>query len=914
VLHGRKQECATLDRLLAEVQAGRSRVLVLRGEPGIGKTALLDYLAERAADCRVIRAAGVESEMDLTFAGLHQLCGPLLDGRDRLPAPQATAVATAFGLDTGDPPDRFIVGLAVLGLLAEAAEDGPVVWMVDDAQWLDQASAQMIGFVGRRLLVEPVAILCAARAGVGDDVLAGCPELSVEGLAESDASALLAESVHTPLDAAVREQILTESHGNPLALRELPRTWSAAELAGGFGLLESMPLAGRIEQGYAERLRMLPLETQLLVLVAAAEPLGDPALLHRAAATLALDLSAVDAAEDAGLLHVGARVEFSHPLVRAASYRSAVTNDRHRVHQALAGATDAASDPDRRAWHRARAAPGPDEEVADELVASAGRAQARGGVAAGAAFLTRAAELTPDAQQRVQRALEAAHANVAGGTFDTARALLTAAGDGPLDEAQRARIDLLHAMLAFASSRGNEAIPLLLTAARRLEPLDMNIARETYLDAFSAAMFGARLSTDVGVPDVARAARTALRRTDGQPSAAELLLQGLVTLTDDYDAGVAPCRRALATLTGGTISPAEHLRWLWQGCVIALELWDDETAAFLSHKSVEIARETGTLSELALALSARTPVLVFCGELSAAASTVAETQSVHDATGIRAAPYGALVLAAWRGQDEAANEQISITMREARERGEGVGVAISEYARAVLCNGSGRYEEALDAASSASGHHEVVAENWGLAELAEPAVRTGHRDIAEEAVGRLARKARATGSNWALGIAARSRALLAEGDDAEGSFRAAITHLGRTRIRAELARGHLLYGEWLRRESRRVDSRGQLNHAHELFLEMGMDAFAERARRELVATGERVRKRTPDMRDELTPQEEQIARLARDGLSNPTIAAQLFLSPRTVEWHLHNAFVKLGISSRKGLRQALRADGEVVPA
>jgi DNA-binding CsgD family transcriptional regulator len=914
MLHGRTTECVTLDRLLAEVQGGRSRVLVLRGEPGIGKTALLDYFAERAAGCRVIRAAGVESEMELTFAGLHQLCGPLLDGVDRLPAPQATAVATAFGLDTGDPPDRFIVGLAVLGLLSEAAADAPVVWIVDDAQWLDRASAQMIGFVGRRLLAEPVAVLCAARVGVGDDVLAGCPELSVEGLAERDASALLVESVHIPLDAAVREQILMESHGNPLALLELPRTWSAAELAGGFGLLESMPLAGRLEQGYAERLQLLSLETRLLVLVAAAEPLGDPGLLRRAAETLDLDMSAVGAAEDAGLLRVGAHVEFSHPLVRAASYRSATTSDRHRVHRALADATDAAADPDRRAWHRARAAPAPDEEIADELVASAGRAQARGGVAAGAAFLTRAAELTPDAQRRVQRALEAAYANVEGGTFDTARTLLNAAGNGPLDEAQHARLDLLRAVLAFASRRGNEAIPLLLAAARRLEPLDMNVARETYLDAFSAALFGARLNTDVGVADVARAARPALQRTDGDPSTAELLLRGLVTLTADYEAGVAPCRRALATLTGGTISPAEHMRWLWQGCVIALELWDDGTAAFLSHKSVEVARETGTLSELALALSARTPVLVFCGELSAAASTVAETRSVQDATGIGAAPYGALILAAWQGREDKANEQIAITMREARDRGEGVGIAISEYSRAVLCNALGRYEEALDAASSASAHREAVAENWGLAELAEPAARTGHHGLAEEAVGRLAHKARATGSDWALGIVARSHALLAEGDDAERSFRAAITHLGRTRIRAELARAHLLYGEWLRRESRRVDARGQLNLAHELFLEMGMDAFSERARRELVATGERVRKRTPDMRDELTPQEEQIARLARDGLSNPTIAAQLFLSPRTVEWHLHNAFVKLGISSRKGLRQALRADGEVIPA
>jgi DNA-binding CsgD family transcriptional regulator len=473
----------------------------------------------------------------------------------------------------------------------------------------------------------------------------------------------------------------------------------------------------------------------------------------------------------------------------------------------------------------------------------------------------------------------------------------------------------VRAQLAFASSRGTEAIPLLLAAAQRLEPLDMNLARETYLDAFSAALFGARLSTHVGVPHVARAARATLRQTHGEPSAAELLLEGLITLTDDYEAGVAPCRRALRRLTGQSTSSAERLRWLWQGCVVALELWDDETASILSEHNVEIARKTGTLSELALALSARTPVLVFCGELSAAAATVAETKSVHEATGIRAAPYGALVLAAWRGQEHEANEQISLTMREAQDRGEGVGVAIGEYSRAVLCNGSGRYDEALAAACSASGHHEVVAENWALAELIEPAARTGRRDLAEDALERLARKARATRSDWALGIEARSRALLSEGGDAESSFRDAVAHLEQTRIRAELARTRLLYGEWLRRANRRVDSRGELNLAHQLFTTMGMDSFAERARRELVATGERVRKRGAEMRDELTAQEEQIARLAGDGLSNHEIGAQLFLSSRTVEWHLHNVFGKLGISSRKGLRRALRgSEDALIPA
>ena len=664
-------------------------------------------------------------------------------------------------------------------------------------------------------------------------------------------------------------------------------------------------MAGKVEQSYTRRLLLLPAETRLLMLAAAAEPLGDPVLLHRAAEALGIGLAAADPAADAGLLQVRGRVEFAHPLVRSAAYRAAATDDRHLVHRALAEATDAEADPDRRAWHRARAAPGPDEEVAAELERSAGRAQSRGGVAAAAAFLTRAAELTPDPARRVHRALDAASANVQAGAFDTARTLLAVARGGPVDELQRARIELLRARLAFALSRGNDAPPLLLAAARRLEPLDTGLARETYLDAFIAAMFGARLNEGVGVREVAKAARAAVRRSDRERTAADLLLDGLVALTDDYGTGVPLCRDALRELSGDRISPEERLRWLRLGCAVALELWDDESAYFLSHQSTRIARETGTLSELALALDVGTAVLVFCGELSAAASTAAETQLVQEATGISAAHHGALVLAAWQGRAREARELIELTIREAGPRGEGSGLTISEYAHAVLCNGSGQYEEGLAAARSASEHREIVRENWGLTELIESAARTGRMDLASDALDRLAFKARATGTDWALGIEARSRALLSEGDLADGRFREAIEHLSRTRVRAELARAHLLYGEWLRRANHRVDARGELNTAYEMFCAMGMEGFAERTRRELVATGATVQRRSVETRDGLTAQEAQIGRLARDGLSNAEIGAQLFLSARTVEWHLSKVFAKLGISARRQLRVAL---------
>jgi DNA-binding CsgD family transcriptional regulator len=902
---GRASERDVLDGLLAKVRGGESDVLVIRGEAGIGKTALLRYVARQASGFRVAQVTGVEAEMELPYAGIHQLCAPMLDHLNELPQPQYDALSVAFGLTSGDVPDRFLVGLAVLTLLSAAAEDRPLLCLVEDAQWLDAASSQILGVVARRVLAESLAIVLAVREPATRGDFDGLPELPLAGLRDEDARDLLTNSVPGLLDDRIRDRIVAETRGNPLALLELPRGMNTAELAGGFELPAARELSGHIEDHYALRVGELPEATQRLMLLAAADPLGDASLVWRAGRQLDIAATALGPAEDAELLEIGARVRFRHPLVRSAVYRTASPDNRQRVHEALAEVSDPESDGDRRAWHRALAAPGRDEDVAAELERSAGRAQARGGVAATAAFLRRAVELTPDPARRRERALAAAQASVLAGAFNDARRLVATAESGPLDELQRARTDLLRAQLAFASSRGTDATPLLLEAARRLEPLDISLARETYVDAFSAALFGARLNGSVGVPEVAQAARAAPRQLDGGAATADLLLDALVALADDYGTAVAPCRKALQRLAGENVAPAERLRWLWQGCVVALEVWDDERAYLLSHRNVDVARETGTLSELALALSARTPVLVFCGELSAAATTVAESQSVQEVSGISSAPYGALILQAWQGRARETRALIDVTLREAGARGEGIGVAISEYARAVLCNGRGEYEEALVAAASASEHREVVAENWGLSELIEPATRTGRTDLANEALDRLSRKARAAQTDWAAGIEARSRALLSDAGDAEGWFRDAIDHLGRTQVRAELARTQLLYGEWLRRESRRLDARAQLGAAHDQFTTMGMQAFAERAGSELLATGQRTRRRTVETRDDLTAQERQIAELARDGLSNPEVAARLFLSPRTVEWHLRKVFSKLGIHSRRGLVNAL---------
>ena len=887
--------------------AGGSRVLVLRGDPGAGKSALLRYMQNQLTDWRALVASGVESETELAYSGLHQLCAPLLDRHlDRLPTPQRRALATALGLaSTGASPDRFLVGLATLSLVADAAEEQPVACFIDDGQWLDRASGQVFSFVARRLQAEPVALICATRTGQEDDVLAGLPELAVHGLTDRDARVLLLSSLHGPMDSAVVDQIVTESHGNPLALLELPRTWQESDLAGGFGLPDTPTTTHMIERSYARRLELLPPETQLLALTAAAESVGDPVLLSQAVSLLGADMAVAHPAVDAGLLEIGDRVSFAHPLARSATYHQASTDNRHRVHSALAAVTDAETDPDRRAWHLARATVDTDESVAAELERSAGRAQARAGLAAAAAFLTRAMELTPDLAQRSRRALAAAFANVQAGSFDTARRLHTIAGRGPIDRNQRASRELLGAQLVLAASRGNDAAAPLLAAAQSLETLNVDLARETYLDAFTASLFGARLNVTVDAGDVAAAASAAPHGQADDPRAVDLLLDAFTAITNDYEQAVAACRVAVDRLRTDTSSADAELRWFWHGTVLALELWDDHGAFALSDHHTRVARSTGALSQLVLALSAHIPVLVFRGDIAAAEYAVGEAEAVQEATAIQSAPYGALIVTAWRGRERQTKDLVDATVREATSRGEGIGITVAEYAHAVLCNGLCQYEEALGAATRATADSaELVAHNWGLGELVEAGVRSARLDLAEPAHRRLARKARASGTNWANGIEARCRALLNDGHEAEDAYRESIAYLERASVRAELARTHLVYGEWLRRANRRVDARKELTTAHDSLSAMGLTAFVERARAELLATGAAVRKRTVGVEELLTPQEAQIARLARDGLSNVEIGSQLFLSARTVEWHLHKVFRKLGIRSRSQLPSA----------
>ena len=904
----RVRECDVLDRLVAGVRAGQSRVLVLRGEAGVGKTVLLDYLSQAAKGCRIARAVGVESEMELAFAGLHALCAPMLGRLGQLPSPQREALRTAFGLSAGPPPDRFLVGLAILTLLADAADEDPLLCVIDDAQWLDPVSAQTLAFVARRLLAERVGLVFALRESGGRQELETLPELVIEGLAPADARRLLDAAIPGPIDARVRDRILGEASGNPLALLELPRGRKPIALAGGFGFAVEMPLTSRIEQGFVDRLESFSPDTRRLLLLAAAEPVGDVTLLWRAAERLGIEPEVAAPAQAAGLLQIGAHVRFRHPLVRSAAYGAAPAPERREVHRALAEATDAHLDPDRRAWHRARAANGPDEAVAGELERSADRAQARGGLSAAASFLQRAAELTPDPVMRVERSLAAAAARLDIADTAAASELLAGAELGPVDELQRARLERLRAQITFASGRGRAAPPLLLAAAQRLDSLDAAMARETYLEAIASAMFAGRLGAGPDEREVAEAART----SNGFQArgAADLLLNALVTrFIDGYEAGVKPLSRALRAFDEPDGGGADQ-RWLWLACRLAQDLWDDELWHALATRGVHVARETGALHLLPNALNYLAALNVHSGAFATAAGQMDEVDAITQATGLPPLKYAEATLAAARGDE--APDLFEWGWRNLTERGEGSGIAIWWWLTALRHNGRGRYGEAVTAARQACEREDVIAYGWALVELIEAGIRSGESDDVVAALERLTERTQASGTEWALGIEARCRGLLS-GD--ESLYAESVERLARSRAVVELARSRLLYGEWLRRESRRVDAREQLRAAHEMFSSMGAEGFAERARRELAATGETVRKRNVETLDELTTQEAQVARLAADGHTNPEIGAQLFISPRTVEYHLRKVFTKLGISSRKELQRALpNVEPAAVPA
>ncbi|SNY45946.1 helix-turn-helix transcriptional regulator [Paractinoplanes atraurantiacus] len=941
-LHGRRRERETFDRLLRDIEAGNSRALVLRGEAGVGKTALLDYLAEQAGPgVRTTRAAGVELESEIAYSALQQLCAPLLGSLDRLPEHQREAIATAFGLSAGSPPEPLLVGLAVLGLLAESAGEQPLVAIVDDVQWLDRMSEVILTFVARRLGAESVALIFSVRSPGDERILAGLPELPVGGLPDAEARRLLDSVLPGPVDSRVRDRIVLETRGNPLALLELPKGLTPAELAFGFGGLNTAPLAGRVEETFRRRIAALPAETRKVLLAAAVEPVGDVPLLWRALQRLGIGLEAAAPAESAQLIDLNRRVRFPHPLVRSAAWRAGHADDLRDVHRALAEATDPGEDPDRRAWHRAHAVSGPDEEVAAELESSAGRALARGGRSAAAAFLERAAELTVDPGRRAGLLISAAQAHADAGSFGQVPELLAVAEMTHLDALQHARVERLRAHLALILNPGRAAGPPLLAAARRLRDLDPAAARETYLAAVGAALHAGRLD-DTFLREVARAAATeaptagaprsaltaqpgdapAIEAPAAQPAdaaepaagaapghgaaaggedAAGLLLEGITAwILDGYAAAAPALNRALDRLME---KPEPGLLWL--AAPVAHEMFRHDAWDPITEQALHAARETGSLSLLPTALAFRSGILLYMGRLADAASLTDEAGALRQALGSALQPSASVTLAAYRGIQPYAGELADEVIRDAAARSEGRSLGVAGFGRAALANGLGDFETAYRAAKEAAEYPDLAVYAWTLSELVEAAARAGHAEEAAGAAERLAERTAIAGTDWALGVQAVADALTGPPGEVEGRFRRALEHFAAAGGGMQAARTHLLLGEWLRRENRRTEARGELREAYEAFTSMGAEAFAGRAARELAAAGETVRRKASETERKLTAQEEQIVRLAMAGRTNAEIGGALFLSPRTVEWHLRKVFTKLGITSRRELASAL---------
>jgi DNA-binding CsgD family transcriptional regulator len=884
--------------------AGQSRALVLRGPSGIGKSALLEDTVARAGAMTVIRVSGVESEGEIAYAALYCLWpGVLAEITDRLSEPQRAALHVVFGVELGAAPDPLLVGLAVLTGLSEVAARRPLLVVVDDAQWLDDASARTLGFVARRSEADGVGLLFAAREAVG--FLSGLPELPVSGLSPGAARALSGSAFSAPVDEDVLQRFIAETGGNPLALLELPRGMTASELTALLDRDDTRQLWVRLEESFRRRIGELDGDASTLLLIAAAEPVGDPLLFRRAAELLGVSAVAVDELGLTGLLDVGAKVTFRHPLVRSAAYRFAAPIRRRQIHEALAAVTDAEADPDRRAWHRGLAAAGPDESVAAELERSAQRAHARGGWAAAAAFLERSLTLTADARKRGPRALAAAEARLTAGDPDRTRELLDLAATSHLSEGDAARVDVVRARLAFALSSGGEAPALLLRAADRLAALGLPEANDTYLEAIRAAHFAGRLAADVPVRAVAQAVRKNLRpRPDHAGD--EILTAFVAFWLDDYAIAAPVIQDTVKRLRG------RYVRWpraltVWDDG-LPVTVWDDEAWQELAELQVRLVTDEGVVRALPVVLTERALAHAHAGEYGEAARLADKIAGISEMMGTAVPPYIPVLLAAEYGLDAEALALMEASLTAAMANGEGGAVTFIHLERAVLCNALGRYEEAWASASVAY-EDPLGYIGWILPELIEAAARTGRHAEAAPAMDSLSQMAAVVRTDWLLGIEARSRALLSDDADAEDAYRTAVDHLQRSSARPSLARAHLIFGEWLRRQGRRIDAREQLRIAHGMFEAWDAGAFAQRAWTELLVTGERVRKRDAKQARDLTAQEARIAQLAARGLSNREIGAQLFISHRTVGYHLGKVFTKLGVGSRNQLHNMLDSDG-----
>jgi DNA-binding CsgD family transcriptional regulator len=871
---------------------------------------LLDWAAETAGDMRVARAAGVESEMDLGFAGLHQLLVPLLDGLDRLPAPQRAALQSAFGLTTGPSPDRFLVGLATLTLLTEVATSRPVLCLVDNAQWLDQASAEVLGFVARRLLADRVGMLFAVQDGEERAVvLQGLPELMVGGLEERAAHELLAMVACGPVDPRVSERIVAETAGNPLGLVEFGAELTAGERSCAVPLTGQLRIGGRLEELYLSRVRALPADARTLLLVLAADQLGDAAKVWQAAGRLGVGPEALELPAVERLVTGTPSLRFRHPLMRSIVYHGAPSVARWRVHEALAAVSDPVRDPDRRAWHLAQATSGADEDVARELERSAGRARARGGWAGSAVFLERSAELTADRGRKAGRLVAAAEARLMTGETSAARALLDCATPDLLDPVVRARARRLEGEILFAAGESAAATSVLLEAARMVTPYDAQLARDTLLESFAAQLSNWQAA---GGAEVVQAIRSAPGIAQSHASTADLLLDGFGAVAERRFAAAARLlRQAVDAVTGGEPLPGDAPQRFLALRLAATELHDDSAWRELAGQWVARARNQGALAATVIGLGFQASSRLVEGRFAAAEAAIAEARTLAEAMGNRAYVAGLaeveVEVLAWRGDQAGtrllASGLLGVKADQGRERGK----HRVHKAVAALELGLGNYPAALRHALAAAADQPVLSYPSGPDVLIEAAIRCGDRAAASAALDAVAPWWQACGTPWSLGLLARGQALLADDMHAEDGHRLSIEHLRQCQVTPQLARSHLLYGEWLRHRRRRRGAREQLRAACELFGALGMGTFAQRARAELRAVGEHAAVPRTGTPDTLTPQEAQIARLVAGGATNQEIAAQLFISASTVDYHLRKVFRKLGVTRRAQLPNALSA-------
>ncbi len=913
-LVGRETERATIERLLSEAEQGHSGTLVLAGPPGIGKSALLQDSVEAAPRFRVLRVTGVESEMAFGHAGLHQLVHPILDWTRELSEPQRAALDTALGRRRNGGVDPFLVGLAALNLLAAAARAQPVLVVVDDAQWVDEESVTALSFVARRLHAEPVAMLVATRESTGEGNgtgLHGLRRLDLAGLSVAEALELLARTAAAPVDPSVASRIVAATEGNPLALVDLTAALTVEQFRGVETLPDPLPIGERLSGLFATRAEALDADARTVLLLAAAEGQGDPVLVRRAAEALGEVpwATAVARAETSGLVTFVPSVEFRHPLVRSAVYYSAAPADRRRAHAALADALEADADIDRRAWHLGAAAAGPDEHVARLLEASAERARRRGGSATAAAFLQRAAELTPDRARAAERLLEAARGELIAGRGPQAREMLDRARASGLNPQHDADAAWTEALIHLVAGELREPAALLAGALGRIGDGDPELATGACVAADAIALAAGHLIEPSTRREIAVGTTAAAEHCAVSESITQLIGGVAARLSGRRDTSMRTLQEAVASAAGDPQRlqsvAGRHIHVVYFDLVLAAaDLLDDRAWDDLTHAWAQLSRATGALAALPHALSWRSWLEVLQGRLGSALSHLAELEDVVSLTGWRGvvgSPAPAQVLRdAWHGNDDATRSGARRMMQDAHERGQGIGIDHAYAALSVLELGAGRYRDALRAARRICEHDSVGIATLALADLVESATRSGERDLAIDALERLSGRATVSATPWANGMLARARAVVASGDQADGLFRSAIDELSRTTIATEVARTQLLYGEFLRRARRRKDARESLHDALDFFETVGASGFAARARAELTATGEHVRTRSAPV-DVLTPQEAQIARLAAAGEKNHEIAAQLYITTSTVEYHLRKTFVKLGVSSRTQL-------------